>query len=152
MAPTLRIVTFPESDREFAADVQRAFEIVCQGAESAQKAVADLIVRLLPTYPRLAMRQQDGLASFEREPNVWYAYRDGYDFRRAENVRKGSTLDRVLGIAQPTRSLSSCAAAAAEATSDEGRPARSASLESSVTVLSSTSTFALNPANSPSSS
>ena len=88
VAPTLRIVTFPEDDRHFAAEVQRALESVRLVAESGQKAIADLIPKLLPAYPRLALRQQDPLASFDREPTVWYAYRDGYDFRQHEGTPK----------------------------------------------------------------
>ena len=85
MAPTLRIVTFPEEDDQFAADVERALDAVRQVAESGQKAVSDVIVRLLPSYPRLTLRQQDALASFELEPTTWYAYRDGYDFRHSQD-------------------------------------------------------------------
>ena len=67
--------------------------------------------------------------------------------RRVENVRNGSTLDRVLTIAHRPASLRSAAAAAAAETSDAGSPAGSSSRSSTIQVFSSASTFALNSEN-----
>jgi hypothetical protein len=72
-----RVMTFPEEDADFAKDVNHALGLLGRSKETPQKAIAELVQWLLPRYPRLAIHQRDGLASFESEPKVWYAFRDG---------------------------------------------------------------------------
>ncbi|MNN44880.1 hypothetical protein D3C81_1591900 [compost metagenome] len=60
--------------------------------------------------------------------------------RSSAKVRKGSTLERVLTMAQPW-TLRERAAAAAAALLDSGRPFRPASLVMTVQVFSSATTF-----------
>ncbi len=72
--------------------------------------------------------------------------------RRVENVRNGSTLDRVFTMAHdPARPRSSAAVFAAAAT-DAGSPSRSDSRSSTIHVFSSASTLARNSANRAASS
>ena len=77
-----RIVTFPSDDSNFTKSVQQAFASLDGEARdgrltSAQK-VIELVSQLLPEYPAVQIHQQAELASFERDPNTWYVYRDGH--------------------------------------------------------------------------
>ncbi len=92
MAVVLNIVTLPEDDPEFHALVTETVRKLSDGhadGHDARPMMAELVRRLLPVYPSLDVRQQDGLASFERNPLTWYVYRDGshrFKARDAEPV------------------------------------------------------------------
>jgi hypothetical protein len=70
-------VTFPRDDEEFARTVDDRFRAVEQSDGTPAEKMVRLLQDLLAAYPKLEIRQQDGLASFESEPMTWYAYRDG---------------------------------------------------------------------------
>jgi hypothetical protein len=73
----LRVVTVPEEDGDFRALVKSAISSLDGEADSPRAALMTVLQRLLPSYPRLEIKQQDGLASFEPDPRTWYVYRDG---------------------------------------------------------------------------
>jgi hypothetical protein len=92
VAVKLRVLTVPASDEEFAAAVNAALASIVQKADGSKAAVADLVVRLLPRYPRLALHQQNGLAAFDGDVLTWYAYRDGYAAGRNGHEPRSSGL------------------------------------------------------------
>ena len=77
MVDRYRVLTFPEEDVDFAKDVNHALGLLGRSTETPQRAIAELCQWLLPRYPHLAIHQRDGLASFESQSRVWYAFRDG---------------------------------------------------------------------------
>jgi hypothetical protein len=78
VAARMRVLTVPASDAEFAAAVDHALALALLEPDGSKAVVAELVHRLLPRYPRLALHEQDGLASFDRDVLTWYAYRDGF--------------------------------------------------------------------------
>jgi hypothetical protein len=76
-----RVVTLPEGDDEFAADVQVALERIDGSTDSQEAVIASLLRLLQPVYPGVRFRQQHTLASFDSVPHTWYAYRDGMPAR-----------------------------------------------------------------------
>lgn len=81
----LRLVLFPDDDGAFVGDVNAAMmelERNLADGHDARSGMVVLLQRLLPAYPALEIRQQDGLASFEADPRTWYVYRDGSAARR----------------------------------------------------------------------
>jgi hypothetical protein len=77
MTSRLRIVTFPRDDADFARAVDDKFSVVESLDGTPAEKVVHLLQELLGDYPKLEIRQQDSLASFDSEPMTWYAYRDG---------------------------------------------------------------------------
>ena len=76
----LRIVAFPDEDEVFVSRVRGAVARLDGGSGKnldIRAALIGVLRDLLPEYPNLEIRQQDGLASFEEEPRTWYFYRDG---------------------------------------------------------------------------
>jgi hypothetical protein len=73
----LRLVTFPRDDAAFANRVQEAFKVLDEPGRLGTDKIVKLVRELLPAYPEVEIRQQDGLASFDADPMTWYVYRDG---------------------------------------------------------------------------
>jgi hypothetical protein len=74
----LRIVTVPRDDETFSHDVNAAaVEAGVATGGGTREAVLQLLQLLLPIYPRLQVRQQDSLATYDADPITWYFYRDG---------------------------------------------------------------------------
>jgi hypothetical protein len=76
----MRVVLFPDDDGVFVAQVRNAvadFERNVTDGHDTRSGVVEMLRALLPEYPKLEIRQQDGLASFEKDPRTWYIYRDG---------------------------------------------------------------------------
>jgi hypothetical protein len=73
----LRLVTFPTDDHVFAARVEAAFAAL-DGAASSRDGLVQLVQSLVPDYPSIEIRHQDGLGSLEPEPLTLYVFRDGH--------------------------------------------------------------------------
>jgi hypothetical protein len=73
----IRVVTLPEDDTDFADRVKAAVASLDGNSSPTRVAIMTVLDELLPVYPGLHIRQQDGLASFEATPRTWYVYRDG---------------------------------------------------------------------------
>jgi hypothetical protein len=77
VAGTPRLIPVPESDADFAAAVRNAASRLNGNTGSAASTMIEILEHLIPHYPELEVRQQDGLASYEYEPSTWYVFRDG---------------------------------------------------------------------------
>jgi hypothetical protein len=78
-------MTFPRADSAFRSAVENAavrLESRVRDGFDPHGGVLELMQELLPLYPRLEIRQQDGLATYETEPRTWYVYRDGASHAR----------------------------------------------------------------------
>ena len=72
-----RVVTMPSDDAEFSADVRAALADADAGAESPRALLIAMIEELLPRYPNMEISQQNGLASYQADPDTLYVYRHG---------------------------------------------------------------------------
>ena len=77
LSGSIRVVCLPDDDAEFGSRVRGAVARIDSAAHHTTAAIMAVLQDLLPTYPSLTIRQQDGLASFEVDPTTWYVYRDG---------------------------------------------------------------------------
>lgn len=80
MNAMLRVVAFPDDDVVFVSRVSAAVARLESGSDdhvAVRERLIGVLQELLPEYPKLEIRQQNGLASFEDEPRVWYVYREG---------------------------------------------------------------------------
>lgn len=77
-----RFVAIPNDDDEFARDVAHAASAAMSDGLAPHEALAELVQRLIASYPRVLIRERSGLASFESEPDTWYVYRDGRGMER----------------------------------------------------------------------
>ena len=73
-----RVVTLPSDDAEFSADVRAALRGADTGAESSQALLIAVLEQLLPRYPNMEISQQNGLASYQADPDTLYVYRHGW--------------------------------------------------------------------------
>jgi hypothetical protein len=73
----MRVIASPTDDAPFVKAVDDALARLDASPMPSRERVVRLLEQLLPTYPDVAIRQQDGLASFEADPNTWYVYRHG---------------------------------------------------------------------------
>jgi len=81
MTARFRLVSFPRDDAAFARCVDGA-QMLLDGnghdvSGPSAAAVDQLLAELRPLYPKVEIRQQDSLASFDSVPLIWYVYRDG---------------------------------------------------------------------------
>ena len=72
-----RVVTLPSDDAKFSDDVRAALAMADDDAESSRVLVMSLLEELLPRYPEMEISQQDGLASYQADPDTLYVYRHG---------------------------------------------------------------------------
>jgi hypothetical protein len=72
-----RVVTLPSEDAEFSADVRAALARADENAQSSRALLIALLEELLPRYPEMEISEQNGLASYQEDPNTLYVYRNG---------------------------------------------------------------------------
>lgn len=78
LSTKIRIIAFPDDDRSFALRVRTALDAFDGDGTSMHETISHVLEQFLPEYPKLQIRQQDGLAAFGRDPLTWYVYRDGH--------------------------------------------------------------------------
>jgi hypothetical protein len=72
-----RVVTLPSDDAVFSDDVRAALAKADESADSSRAMVISLLEELLPQYPNMEISQQNGLASYQADPDTLYVYRHG---------------------------------------------------------------------------
>jgi hypothetical protein len=80
MNATLRVKAFPDDDVVFVNRVSAAVARLESGSDDpipVRERLMGVLQELLAEYPKLEIRQQNDLASFEAEPRLWYVYREG---------------------------------------------------------------------------